>query len=83
MYNEKCQCSNNFKCWQCKKSCSFKDLFLLPEDVFMRILNASRGPMFSALLLSGNSVEKAEEKVAIQTLTVYTTRKKYLEVHNI
>lgn len=76
------ECSKNFKCWECNENCSIKLLLQLPEDFFMRTLNACRGPMFSALLLSGNSAEKANQEVSIKTLTLYTTRMKYLEVHN-
>ena len=82
MHIDNSKCSKNFKCWECNESCSIKLLLQLPDDFFMRILNASRGPMFSALLLSGNSAEKANPEVAIKTLTLCTTRMKYLEVHN-
>lgn len=74
------ECSKNFRCWECDEICPIKLSLNLPEEYFMRVLKASGGPIFSAYILSGSSVEKAREEVAIQTLTLYTSRKKFLEL---
>lgn len=76
------ECSNDFKCWECDEICPIKLLFNLPEEYFMRVLKASRGPIFSAYMLSGSSLEEAEKEVSIQTLTLYTSRKKFLELNH-
>lgn len=73
------ECSKCFRCWECDENCSIKLLFSLPEEYFMRVLKASSGPIFSSYLLSGSSIEEAEKEVSILTLTLCTSRKKFLE----
>lgn len=50
-------CSNNYKCWNCNEDCSIKTLFLLPESIFMAVLNKARAPIFANLMLNGYSAK--------------------------
>lgn len=72
-------CSNNYKCWECNEICSIKKLVLLPENIFMIVLNKVQGPLFADFMLNGYSFNQAKQKVNLLILTLYTTRLMFFE----
>lgn len=77
---QKVLCENEFRCWECSEDCNIKRLFLLPEPIFMSILNDSRAiNIGSMMMLGGLSVKEAEEMHDIKTMSLIVARNKYLE----
>lgn len=72
-------CQNEFRCWECSENCNIKTLFLLPEDVFMSILNNSRATNISLTMSLGLPIEESERILDTKVTSLIVARKQYLE----
>lgn len=73
------ECNDCFRCWECTKQCDLKNLFYLPDQLFFEIIRDTVKVMCGRALADGKSVKDVKEIEKIFTLTLVTSRKKYLE----
>ena len=58
----KVECEQSLRCWECTKDCSIKDIFELPDPLFMTTLNDSFKATAGMLLASGLPFQEVERQ---------------------
>ncbi len=72
-------CDKTFRCWECNKNCKVKDLFLTSDEEFLACLHKMFKMNAGIMLTEGYSFNDAKKSQEIITLTLYTSRIKYLQ----
>ena len=72
-------CDKTFRCWECSKNCDVKKLFSVSNEEFLACLHNMYSMNAGYMLTRGYSLKEVEDAQKIVTLTLYTSRMKYLQ----
>lgn len=67
-------CKHSFRCWECPTPCEIKQLLLLPDFLFMPILNDTYKSCAGFMLSKGVPFDIVETNSKIFVLTLITSR---------
>lgn len=73
------KCDSSFQCWTCSTDCQLKQVFELPEPIFMYSINKALKANAGLMLAKGIPFQEVEKEKTILILTLITSRMKYLE----
>ena len=65
----------NLQCWECPRNCSLKDLFLLPESIFNKVIMDSLKASAGMFIAAGGNPKVAELELKKNAVALSISRK--------